>query len=534
MNLAYLKYKIVASLGNDSLRVRVFLHTLPIYALSLLLSFKSDTSVMRSREIFPWDSRVYFQLSNKLFTSSELPIYADYPWGARLLFPFLSGLYSRTFNQSSTTSTLVINQLAVLFVCIFCVWYWKKIGISPLFSIAGIMILVFSFVGPLRTSMYYPGNGYAVECAIAAATYLALLFLKKNSYIWTIMACLSLFVLALGREFSTYLVIIFFLVRETYRSLEKYRNKQTYNIMITEISRMRIIVACAFSVAGLLVTRRVTMDARGDFPFLRAAFTNGWDHLNIFNTIYPYYYALGPITVLLILGITFSRSTFQKRKSIEIQIGQLFAIVGIAFSLFVGGDTDRFIWWFFPFLTGLALVTTRNLMEISALSRSHLITLAIVTVIWSRVFLPAIPPIQFVGDKHESFALIRTDYSAEKFYGLRIFEQYRLPQTKFVFSDPLELSIESKRQQKQVIMLPTGTNATSQKMGILPPAYSYRLNEYPFPFGYLHNQFEMFTLHPQHGERKAKIILFSQWALLQAFLTVSILRRSGLRLRRWA
>lgn len=525
--------KFVGYLNQKSMRSRIILHTLPIFLISLGLSFKIDQSVIRAREIFPWDSRVYFQLSKKLFSSPNFPIAIDYPWGARLLFPFFSGLLTDISTITPLNSALIVNLVAVLVLTIFCSWYWKKIGIESIYSIAGIAILSFSFVGPLRTTMYYPGNGYAFECAISALTYLCIYMIrvKKNNLL--LISFLGLYLLALGREFSTYLVVLYLLFTIVNNSLNYLRNRDVQMVSIGRIVDLKLLVASVFSVSGLFSTHALTTDPRGNFPFIRAAFTNGWEHLNIFNAIYPYYYALGPIALLVVLKLTFRIPKQRGATDTSNLLGNFFAVIGIIFSMFVGGDTDRFIWWFFPFFAGIALVVLQELINSKALSRFNLISLIIVSSLWARLFLPAIPPLEFVGERLEAFASVRTDYSPGKFQGFALLQGLRLPLQEFQYQDPLALNILSARKDNQEISLPSSTQVNTISMGIRPPVYEARINEYPIPFSYLHNQYEMFSLHPQHGERKAKIILLIQWLIFQLTITVSILRRNQIRLKRW-
>ena len=518
---------------KDSLRIRILLLTLPIYIIGLGLSYQNDKSVIRAKEIFPWDSRVYFELSKKLFSESTIPISIDYPWGARLLFPFICGLITKIGNLSATTSVLIVNQIAVLIVCVFCAWYWKKLGLRLIYSITGTLIFTFSFLGPLRTTMYYPGNGYAFECAIAALTYICLDTLKNCKRYYLFAIYLGLYLLALGREFSAYLVVLFLffqVIKNSYRRLHSGSQKIVSNERIID---RRLLLASMFSITGLFSTHMITTDPRGNFPFFRAAFTNGWDHLNIFNALYPYYYALGPITLLVLLKLTLTAPKNMESRSASRATGNFFAAAGFMFSMIVGGDTDRFIWWFFPFIAGIGLMTFQDLNAIGAVSRLSIASILVVSTLWSRLFFPAIPPIQFVGEKLEAFASVRTDYSLEKFEGITLFREFQLPLKQFQFQDPLALFMGSKHLDNQLISLPPDTQVNTISNGIHPPAYKFRINEYPIPFGYLHNQYEMYSLHPQHGERKAKIILLTQWIILQFAITVGILRRSKIRLRRW-
>jgi hypothetical protein len=512
---------------------RLMLQVIPIYLTSLIISFQLDKSVIRSREIFPWDSRVYFELSRKLFNSEELPINVDYPWGARILFPFLSGLVHKILKLSEINSSLLLNELAVLLVCLFSAWLWRRIGIRQPFILFGISAICLSSVGPLRTTMYYPGNGYAFECAITALTFISICFMHGRGLITAFVFSGLLFLLTLGREFSAYIVVLFSIYTVTRRIITRYRGNKTDIESSESIRTPFLFMASIASFTGLMVTNYVTNDSRGDFPFVRAAFTNGWDHLHLFNAVYPYFFSLGPIAVILTLKLTLSIKNLKAVRSNLSNMINFFAVTGVFFSMFVGGDTDRFIWWFFPFLSAISLLFFQEIIERGYLSKSNLITLLLVSILWSRVFLPAIPPIQFVGEKLQAFASIRTDYDVDKYVGPGVLRNFINEGKVFTFNDPIALDIESSRLTNIEIFLPIGTIEEEIMDGQTEQMYSFDINKYPVPFGFLHNNYEMFILHPQHGERKAKIIYLAQWLGLHLYLSISVARRNRIGIRKW-
>jgi hypothetical protein len=160
---------------------QVLTDLLPIFLLSTIISFYLDKSVIRTRGIFPWDSRVYFLLSQKLFSADHFPISIDYPWGARVLFPALSGLIHLCLGLSNINAALLVNLISTFAVGVFCLWLWNNFKIRRSISVIGLLILNASYVGPLRSSIYYPGNGYAFECAICAITFLGIYWLERKA-----------------------------------------------------------------------------------------------------------------------------------------------------------------------------------------------------------------------------------------------------------------------------------------------------------------------------------------------------------------
>ena len=51
-------------------------------------------------------------------------------------------------------------------------------------------------------------------------------------------------------------------------------------------------------------------------------------------------------------------------------------------------------------------------------------------------------------------------------------------------------------------------------------SYKYDLNTIPVPFGYAHNQYELLSAHPFHGDYSIRIVLLAQWLLVFFFLVI--------------
>lgn len=48
--------------------------------------------------------------------------------------------------------------------------------------------------------------------------------------------------------------------------------------------------------------------------------------------------------------------------------------------------------------------------------------------------------------------------------------------------------------------------------------YKFDVNINPVPFGYPHNQYELLSAHPFHGDHSIRITLLVQWLLVYLFL----------------
>ena len=71
---------------------------------------------------------------------------------------------------------------------------------------------------------------------------------------------------------------------------------------------------------------------------------------------------------------------------------------------------------------------------------------------------------------------------------------------------------------KQNIAIPDGQYFTYAKHRNYIHAYKYRLNDIPFPLGYVHNQRNALVDHPYHGHRIIRLAYILQWLVLQLVL----------------
>ena len=51
-------------------------------------------------------------------------------------------------------------------------------------------------------------------------------------------------------------------------------------------------------------------------------------------------------------------------------------------------------------------------------------------------------------------------------------------------------------------------------------AYKYRINDIPFPLGYIHNHRNALVDHPYHGHRIIRFIYITQWLVLQVLFLI--------------
>jgi hypothetical protein len=114
---------------------------------------------IRHLQLFPWDSGLYRELAEKFFINDGKQIEAIYPFGPRLLFPYLYGYLANHFLITYSNAAFFVNLFSSLLVTLFAFSLWRVNGIKRSTAWIGILLFMMLAIGPLRSSIYYPGGG---------------------------------------------------------------------------------------------------------------------------------------------------------------------------------------------------------------------------------------------------------------------------------------------------------------------------------------------------------------------------------------
>jgi hypothetical protein len=242
------------------------------------------------------------------------------------------------------------------------------------------------------------------------------------------------FLLAVGREFVFYLLAISLVSALSIRILFRYRiassNKNCIKIPLVN----RLILLFLTSLGGYLAAKFLVEDTGGgQYSTLSTIITFGWFHMNIIESLYSFFYALGPLFLCFLLAASFSLTRlklidhFLKRSNHQFFI-LVFSGSGVIFAMVGGTDIDRFLLWFFPFFALFGAYALSAVL--SSMIRYKIIfgiLMVIVTACWARFYVPAIPHVFFPGELYNSAAGVRSDLSPQFFYGPKFLENFRLP-----------------------------------------------------------------------------------------------------------
>jgi len=185
-----------------------------------------------------------------------------------------------------------------------------------------------------------------------------------------------------------------------------------------------------------------------------------------------------------------------------------------------GDDSSRFLLWFAPWYILLFYLSVLNILK----NYKILILLIMIPIyiLGARILIPGIPIYNFneLFLKESQYAF--TNYDDKFFYGPKFMKNFR---NKIETSKIKILPQYYNSNTKYVAVGRPVKNIVGNYLNIYTQPYKYRLNDIPFPLGYIHNQKKALIDHPWHGDAWVRFALILQWLFIQIFYLV-ILRRN--------
>jgi hypothetical protein len=499
--------------------------------------FYFDTKTILALEIFPWDSNYYRSLAENLHSNEVSQLVETPPFGYRVLFPWMYGLIHNIFGISYIYSALALNLISSYIALLLYYILWRREGCSKKISWVGVIYFSVFWLGPIRQSIFYPGGSFAFELLLI--TFLFFILTRPYNGMKTgLINIASIFILSLGREFITYIVLFVTVTHMLFKfTISNINIQQKVLHKFIEMVKCRntlnlFLLSCSSIAAYIYVRQLVESHNNSSYSVIETIFTYGWFHLHLLEFMYPLLYSFGVIAIILlvILMLKKFRNIFFFRicesiKNLDILL--LFCIIGIIFGMLGGTDSDRFLLWFFPYFFVFFSKCIDVLIGLHNRNTSTVIfILAFVSLFVSRFYVPATPNIFFPGDgKYGSQASIKTDYNPSLYYGLNAMENFRLPLKEVPIEDAFvygsrEINVDNIGGAPKI---PVSIGKSSSDSHWYRGHYKYEINNIPFPFGFSHNQYELFSAHPFYGGRRIKVLLLLQWAIV--FLVVVVLLR---------
>jgi len=495
---------------------------------ALLVFFNLDKNFLIDNQYFPWDSYHYNIIAKNYNFNNffEFPI-AELPYAQRIVFPIVYLFLSKILNIKLIYSASIINIFFTWISFLFFFKICKEFKVSRLSKWIIIISFLILWKGPLRTSIYYPGSSFGFEVGMfSIVVYYYFLNCKKN---WEnkFLIILSIFLII----FSTFQrgIVIFFLSIIPIFQLILSHNYKT-SIFSSNLLLKRSIYFFTWLISYIFIN--LITNGFGEYSVVKHFLKYGYLALNLSDFLYPFYLIFGPFFVLFTIFIIINFS-FYKNLLLAVANNNKknFIFFIIIFSIIlskVGGESDRPILWFwiwFYLLAGIFLDKFLNLKI-----KYSKIILFVIIILWTRVFIPATPPLTFSSIFYKSDGFVYTNYDDKLFYGLTFLKKYRneLESISVNLGEPYQEIYH--KEKKQLIFVPKN-KFTSQckdnfnsRCWVSPYVFPYkgRINDVPFPLGYLHNQRTAEIDNTVLGESWVRLVYNMQWLLLTLVVFIII------------
>jgi hypothetical protein len=484
-----------------------------VFTLLFFYFYNLDRGFMLENNYFPWDSHGYYEVAKNFSLSKPMPVFEN-PFGERIIFPILFSQIAKILNLELIYGALILNEISSFLIIICFILLSRKLKIS-LFSRWFIIVIYLCFWnGPLRYSIYYPGGNYAFDTALISIISLTLLFLLKNKSLIVKILIFSIFFLA-GMQrgiaiisIATAPIILTIFYNLITKKFSKKKNYLNINILFY--------ISVVASIFGHLIVKAI-IKTEGDYSMIKWIIKSTMFHGNIFEFLYTYYYAYGLFFfIIIIYSLSLKINVLKKIKINETSIYYLgLFLTSIFLSTVGGGDTDRFLLWFSLWYLGISGFCLDKIKKIY--SKKIIILFIIISIFWTRPFIPALPPLGF-SQTFSQNSFVQTNYDEKFFKGpdwLRKFKN----KTEIIEIGNAEYPNVYLPKENFIklhkITIPDGQYSSRFGHHYWTHAYKYYINNIPVPLGYLHNQRDMLIDHPWHGKYYIRFIYIIQWIFIQ-------------------
>ena len=497
-----------------------YLLIMPIFIFTLIYFYYLDKGFLLENNYFPWDSHYYFEMALNFRDDLNLNTF-KYPVNERILFPFILAFLSKYLSVEISYAALILNLISTFLTTYLILFFLNEFNIKFLNKFFIIIIFLSSFIMPLRFSIYYPGSNFAFDVFIVSLISSILYFqIKNNNQIFFLISTIMSIIGTLERGililmiYLLPLIILFFINK--FKNKDKFSKRQIKNFLIYSfVSFFTLLLIKIFGYKGVKGYNMIT-------EIISSIQFQG----NIFEFFYKYYYSFG---IFFLIIVTYASINFKKLIKLIIRIKDaklefIFIVTlflnSIIFSTIGGrGDVDRFLLWFLlPYLVLAGYLL--NQLSLNKRFYKIVIIVFIIGLFGARIFAPAWPPLAFsnifVEKNH-----VNTNFRDDLFFGPKFLKEFRNKMTSYTIGkDKNYKNIYDNyhRNLTQNVDIPAGQYFEYAKHRNYIHAYKYRLNDIPFPLGYIHNQRNALIDHPYHGHRIIRFAYLMQWLIIQLVL----------------
>ena len=492
-----------------------------IFTLTAIFFFNFDRGLLLENNYFPWDSYYYYEMAINFRDNLDLSTFKS-PYNERVLFPFVVSLLSSHLSLNISYACLVLNLISTLLTTYIIIFFLNEFKISYLSKFFVTFIFLTSFIMPLRFSVYYPGSNFAFDVLMVSLISSILYFeiKKSNNFFFIISIPLSI----IGTLERGILILMIYLLPLIILILFNKLTQKKNIIIKNQIKKFFIYTFVSFTT--LVLIKIYGFEPGEGYSMITEIISSIQFQANIFEFFYKYYYSFGVIFLLIftfvILNIKKLIYRVSKIKNLKIEnlfITSLF-LNSIIFSTIGGrGDVDRFLLWFLlPYIVISAYILDQFYL-IKKFKKVFPI-IFFLGLLGARVFVPAIPPLAFSDifiDKNH----VNTNFRDDLFFGPKFLKKFKNEMSLHrIGKDEVYKNVYDKYHQNlsQEVEIPAGQYFHYGQYRNYIHAYKYRINDIPFPIGYIHNQRNALVDHPYHGHRIIRFSYILQWLFIQLLL----------------
>ena len=499
-----------------------------IFFLALLFYFyQFENKYFLENEITPWDGSVYkniiIMLNNPNFEMQEAHFL--HPHSSKVLFLYLTKFLSNFYNLSIIKTMFFINIVSsyLLFIIIFYfLGFFKK---NFFLQLTFTFLLFFLWNSHLRMSIYNPSYPLAFNTLLISLTTISFFFfLEKKNISNIIIIFFFVILLTLQRYIVISTITIFTLIligildlklnNHFIKKIKTFLNIQDLdnfkNIKIKLLIIFLLIIFISFFV-------KIIAFKGGTYTLFKMIIKFSYFHLHPLEFLYTFYYAFGALFILFVTNLIIKKL----RESFLLPLANLstpkkLIFISIIFTSLLlgnlgGDDSTRFLMWFSPWFMILFYLSAINILKFYKIS--FLIILIPIYILGARILVPGIPVYNFSYEFPPKSQFAYTNYDDKYYYGINFLKKFR---NEIVLQ---EIDVLPDYYDENIKTISTGvpkylmSNKKIVNQYIQP--YQYRMNDIPFPLGYLHNQKKALVDHPWHGETWVRFALIIQWLVLQ-------------------
>ena len=489
------------------------------------LFFQFENKYFLQNEITPWDGSIFKDIVISLNDKSHNIIESHFlePHSSKLLFIYFVSFVKNYFNLSIIFSMFLINLLSCYLLFLIIFYFLDNFKKNLVLQLILTLSLFCLWNGQLRFSIYNPSYAFAFNSLLISLSTITIFFFieKKNYYIISIIPFIILISLQRYVVISSIILItllLFYLNQLNSRNflLNKFKNffsfrkiNKSNHIQKKLLILLSIIIVC-------VIFLKLTSLKGGAFSFLKIVIKFSYFHLHPLEFLYSFYFAYGALFIILLPNFLISklRKTFFSHLNKISKIQKLILISIFLNSILLGtlggDDSSRFLLWFSPYYILLFYLSFLNILQNFKISL--LLIMIPIYILGARIFVPGIPIYNFnqLFLKDSQFAY--TNYDDKYFYGPKFMKKFRNEiEIKKIETVPSYYKTNTKFVESGVPKnLIDGNN-----LNLYVYPYKYRINDIPFPLGYLHNQKNALIDHPWHGKTWVRFALILQWLFVQ-------------------